>query len=372
MATRLKEAAGISPISLRFEQLPPKVSIDVSYPRGESGPWRVDVSKQARTHQIKAYDIRDDSQKSEIAAEIAGHRRGVGFGVGLYGAFVLLNDPRRTIPEIDPADYFTQLKPTRAPHEKVTTYVPPKDVYGLIDFDKIHPQFRELLRSREWRENAWRQGVSFHLVVPTPDHAHFLHPLLVTTPEDLVKAGKPPDQQVSVNTTSAFWWHDPDMEEVAERVATLNPFGFVGMSSFNEHGKQPAYTFEDVLRLIQTTGVTPDFIIRDRIGEAVGVKSSHPQIRVPLVGESAEWILVRHGSISIDGWLQAIDSPFPARGHESAAWATRADSRTTNLDNRVFKVRDEVEEDYQRRHPSSGYLRRAISLERFRSSDKAA
>lgn len=341
----------------------PEIEIDIKYPRGRSGPWIVDVSIGDKRYQIPAYHVREDSQHEEIAADIAANKRGVGFGVGLYGAFVLLDDPRRQrrIQQADdPASFFTLLKPTRAPYDKVTTFIPPKDVYNLIDFDKVHPKFRPLLQSRQWRERAWREGVSFHLIVPTPDHAHFIHPLLVTTPEDLVKAGKPVEQRINVNTISAFWWYDPDMEQIAKRVATLNPSGIVGMSSFNAHGQQPAYVFEEVIEFIQRTGITPDFIIRDEIGEAIGVKSSHPQFRPPLVGEPAEWVVVRHGSISVDGWLKAINSSFPARGHATALWAVRAESKDIVLDDKVFQVRDKVDADFQRRHSQAG-LGRIIS-----------
>jgi len=225
-------------------------------------------------------------------------------------------------------------------------------MYRAIDWEAMHPEFAKYLRARERRERLWKDGVAFHLVVPVSPSAHYIHGVFITTPEDLRHTKKPEEQMVDINTVSAFWWHDPDWEDIADMVKRYNPFGIAGISSFNEHGQQPAYTFDEVVKFIYDTGKCPfDMVVRDEIGETIGVRSSHSQYRVPLRGEPAEWIVVRRGAIDTDRWLEAIDSPFPARKLSTTTVAVRASTPDTDLSDLVFEVRDRTLEDYHRRHP---------------------
>ncbi|MDP3982984.1 MAG: hypothetical protein Q8Q65_02825 [bacterium] len=327
-----------------------EVAVDIKYPEGRAGPWIMDVNIDGFRKKIPVYHCREDSQKERIARHFARGDLCVAFGVGNYGTAVLLDDPRRMV---NPNAWkgFFNLKPTRELHDKVPIFIPPKDFHKVVDFDAMHPEFAKFLRDREQREKLWRDGVVFHLVAPVPDNAHYIHPILITTTDDLIKANKPPEQMVPKNTASVFWWHDPDWEDIVDMVTRYNPFGKAGISSFNDHREQPAYTFEEVVEFVLKKKRSPfDFVVRDEVGESVGVKSSHPQFRIPLRGEPPEWIVIRHGSISIDGWLKATNSPFGARVLSTATVAARATSPDINLDELVFTVRDRTLANYQVRH----------------------
>ncbi|MBI2019091.1 hypothetical protein HYS95_00290 [Candidatus Daviesbacteria bacterium] len=340
---------------MNVEQI--KIIVDVRRYSDPRKPWVMDVTIGDTSKQVPVYHCREDSHQEEIAKEFANGKACVAFGVGLYGVAGMVADPR-TKRNSEGAEIFFRAKTNRDPHAKVPIFITPRDMHQVIDFDAMHPKFAKLFSNREWRENLWRNGVSFHIVFPVPKDAHYIHPVLITTPEDLKHANKPEEQMVSVNTVSAFWWHDPDWQRIAYRAASYNPFGFAGISSFNEHKQAPAWIFNDLSTFIHQTGKCPfDMVVRDEIGEPVSVRSSHPQYRVPLKGEQAEWIVIRHGSISIDRWLKAVGSPFPARRLATATVAARATSSEKDLSELVFTVRDKTIEDYCRRHPKSAYNR---------------
>lgn len=327
------------------------VNVEVHRFADSAKPWLLNVGIGDKHKQVRVYHCREDSQKEAIARGLAEGKPCVAFGVGLYGLSVVVDDPRRK-KNPNTADAFFAAKSGRDPHAKIPIFMPPKDMYLVADRDVMHPEFAKYLGDREKREKLWESGVAFHLVLPVPKNAHYVNEVLITTPDDLKYARKPEEQMVNVNTVSAFWWHDPDWEEIADMVKKYNPFGIAGISSFNEHGQQPAYTFDEVIKFIYETGKCPfDMVVRDEIGEPIGVKSSHPQYRVPLKGEKAEWIVVRHGAIDIDKWLKAVDSPFPARKLSTATVAVRASTPDTDLSDLVFEVRDKTIEDYNRRHP---------------------
>lgn len=329
------------------------VDVDVKYPSNRSMPWLMDVKIGDQRKRVPVYHCREDLHKEAIAKHFADSEVCVAFGVGNYGVAILLDDPRRT-KHPDAWKGFSRIKPDREPFDKVPIFISPKDFHQVVDFDAMHPEFARLLRDRDWREKLWRDGVSFHIVVPVPADAHYIHPILITTPQDLKKAGKPAEQLVNVNTASIFRWHDPDWLEIADIITRYNPFGTAGISSFNEHGEQSVYIFDEAVEWVIKKKRCPfDFVVRDEVGESVGVRSSHPQIRVPLRGESPEWIGLRHGAISFEGWLRAINSPFGIRVLPTAKVASRATTPDTNLDDLVFEVKRRTLESYRRRHPSS-------------------
>lgn len=329
----------------------PDINVEIKRFSDSSEPLIMEVTIEDTYREVPVYNCRVDSQHETIAKEFASGKACVAFGVGLYGVAGMVDDPRcKRNP--DGAEVFFRAKKGRDPHAKVPIFITPRDMYRVIDFDAMHPEFAKLFSNRDWREKLWQNGVSFHIVFPVPKDAHYIHPVLITTPNDLRHAGKPEEQMVPVDTVSAFWWYDPDWQEIAYRATSNDPFGIPGISSYNEHGQLPAWVFDDLPKEIYKTGKCPyDMVVRDPVGEPIGVKSSHPQYRVPLRGEKAEWIVIRHGSFSIERWLKAVDSPFPARKLATATVAARATTPDTDLSDLVFEVRDRTLEDYERRHP---------------------
>lgn len=275
----------------------------------------------------------------------------VAFGNGLYGYSRILNDPRSKR-QSDNWQGFIEVKPTRQSCDKIPVFTSPKYAARLIDFDAVHPEFRKFLRSRCARERMWQAGAAFHLVVPIPDPAPYIHPIFITTPEDHDKAQRHPKLRVNHNTASLFYFHDPDWNDIFEIVRRYNPHGIGGISSFNEHREQPAYDLSGVINFITAKKRCPfDVIVQDPLGEPFGVCSSHPQFRVPLRGERPLWVVLRHGSISVERWLQEVNSPFDY-DRESAAVAPTAvrkwaadEMPQAELDRRVLEVRDAAAND---------------------------
>lgn len=307
-----------------------------------------DVEIDGKPRQFPIFHWREDSHKIEIAKRIAKGELGVVFGVGNYGVVKAVGDLRRGR-HYDSGDRFFSEKQGRSAYSKIPIYAPFKVWGRYMDRRKIHPYFRDLF-TYEGLKSFYEKAVIGHFIVPTFDEHPGLNPIFVTTHEDWVKAGKPSDLWVQQKTVSLFWWNDPDASKVADMVARLDPSMTVGISSFNDPGEKPAFCLEDVLNYVRNKKRVPfDFVVRDEIGEAVGVKSSHPQLRVPLVGEEPIWTVVREGSVSIKSFVAATGLPFNAKTNNATTMAARDHPNEIVLDPLVQEVNLRVQQNWRSR-----------------------
>lgn len=319
-----------------------------------NGLWLIDSEIGGQRRQIPIYSWREDSHKRDIAMAIAKGQVGVVFGVGNYGMVKAVADPRRGR-HYDSGDRFFSEKIGRQNYSKIPIYAPPKFWDRYLDRRKIHTAARGLF-TYENLKRFYNAVTICHIVAPTYDRIPSLDPIFVTTKQDWVNAGKNPEDWVDQRTVSLFWWDDPDGAEVADLVARYDLSLTVGISSFNDHREKPAFTSEDVINYILNKGRVPfDFAVRDDIGETVGVRSSHPQFRVPLVGEEPVWTAVRLGSVSVDKFQKATGLSLPVRILPSTTIAARDWPNDLNLDDRVEQVKLAVEADWQNRHPKKGF-----------------
>ena len=102
-----------------------------------------------------------------------------------------------------------------------------------------------------------------------------------------------------------FWMHDPAWLRLADALARRSlPLRFLVGSSFNDHGKHPPYTLDE---LAEHTAARDDlaygFVLHDPLLQECGGFSSHSLVRLPLRGESPSLVMLRHGTVS-PVWLE--------------------------------------------------------------------
>jgi len=310
--------------------------IEIVQIKQPDGVWILDIKIGKERHHVKVFHLREDSHKRDIAKALISGEPVAAFGVGNYGLAVGIDHPKRVRSPRAWESYW-QFKPQRPKTAKIPILLPPKYWGSIVDRRKIHPKFKPMF-TREGLERAYKEAVIFHIVAPSFDYApHINHPALITS-----ENGR--------NSVSAFWWHDPDLEEVADLAMRFNQNMLIGISSFNDHGENPAFNYDDVIAyIIRKRRVPFKFIVRDEIGESVGVRSSHPQFKVPEKGDEPIWKVVRKGSRSVERFLEATHLPFGAIGEEEAPFAPRDYPEDANLDHLVDKVHVLTLEDYKRR-----------------------
>lgn len=315
------------------------------------GIWTIDIDLEEDKRQIPVFDCRNDSHKETIAQLLTNYKVAAAFGVGLYGFSALVEDPRVGC-NPDSWKVFYQAKIGRSLDKKIPIQATPKNFYRYMDKSIIHSEFQKYFESRESREALHRAGVAFHLMSPIPQDTHYIHPVFIQEHEVfLTNKHGVITNVIKIPCVSLFWWHDPDWEEISDRVEVLNPHATPGISSANASGKLPAFDFDGMVMFIEDNYTAPfHFAVRDSENERFRVRSSHPQFRPAFVGEKPEWIVLREGSISTDGFLKAINSPFPARKLETTSVADRDYPDETVLDEKVFAVRESTIKSYENRH----------------------
>ncbi|OGD90435.1 hypothetical protein A3J17_00395 [Candidatus Curtissbacteria bacterium RIFCSPLOWO2_02_FULL_40_11] len=328
----------------KFRRVPREIgsetsNVDIIERNRNDGLLLLDIKIDHETTIVPVFDLREDSHKREIAKVLISGDPVAAFGVGNYGIAIGIDHPKRgRFP--NSWEHYWKFKPDRPRDAKIPILMPPKYWSEIIDFRKIHSGFKPLF-NRGQLERAYREAVIFHIVAPSYNYApHINHPALVTA-ED----GK--------NSVSAFWWDDPDLEEIADIAMRLDPNVLIGISSFNDRGENPAFNYDEVKDYIMRKKKVPfKYIIRDSIGEKVGVKSSHPQFKVPENDEKPVWQVVRRGARSVKRFLQATRLPFEAEGKDSALFAPRAHSEDVDLDNLIDTVHELILRDYSLRKAS--------------------
>src|SRR3989344_1438861 len=336
------------------------VTINKNHPYGI---WTIDLNLDGDRRQIPVFDCRDDSHKETVAQLLANYKVAAAFGVGLYGFSALVEDPR-VGRNPDSWKVFYQAKIGRSLDKKIPIRTTPKNFYRYMDRSIIHPEFRKYFDSRESQEELYRKGVAFHLMSPIPKDAYYIHPVFIQE-HDVFLSNSNGDitNVVRMPCVSLFHWYDPDWEEISDRVEALNPHATPGISSANASGKLPAFDFDGIVYFIEDNHAAPfHFVVRDSENEAgkrpknEQVRSSLPQFRPAFVGEKPEWVVLREGAISTEGFLNAINSPFPARKLETTSIADRDHPNETVLDEKVFAVRESTVESFKERHPSQNML----------------
>lgn len=301
------------------------------YHRSTSCTLHVEVAGEKRS--LPVYSIRNFAHHREIARALASGNKAVMFGMGLWGIVKAVEDPRtqRRLPaRRGESKVFWDVKVGRLRQSKIPVMVPPEAMDRLIDFGKLHPQYRHL-RSRSARERLWAHGAPFHGIFPLRGRTH-IDDAFVTYPDEL-----PDDRRVPYPTVSIFWMEDPAWRNLALLASRMTSRALLGVSSLNTHGEEPPFTYDELTALMTRKAEWDfDILVRDEATEPVNLKSSHTQIRFPLHFEEPECVVLRIGSFSPEAFAEMTG--FPVRVHEHATVASRGHPRETNLDDRIWRA----------------------------------
>jgi len=311
------------------------------------GLWSIDLKLENDRRQLPVFDCREESHKEPVAQLLASYNIAAAFGVGLYGFSALVEDPR-VGKHPDSWKAFYQAKIGRSLDKKIPIQTTPKNMFRYMNKNIIHPEFRRYFESRESAEELYEKGVALHIMSPIPNDAHYIHPVFIMNHKVFLEDGT----VVEMPVVSLFNWYDPDWYEISDRIGVYNPHATPGISSANASGQAPAYDFYGITKFITDNEAAPfDLAIRDSENEGKGVRSSHPQFRPAFVGEKPEWVVIREGAMSTEGFLHAINSPFRARKLDTTTLADRDHSDEEVLDESVLKVKNDTDKSYTERHP---------------------
>lgn len=282
------------------------------------------------TKRIPVFSVREKSHHQAVAeAMVSGDV--VAFEVGVIGLMVAINDARRGESEWKT---FWKVKKGRAPDDKVPFMMLPEDQDHVVDLDRVHEDFH-FLKNPEARKKFFGK-LPLHTILPLREDNETLNrKAFVTTPEETMK--KPPDQRLFLSTVCVFWpGGDMDWRNIAELAKKINPNVFLGITSFNEHGKPSPWNFDELVTHIKDGfDKELDHIVRDPLISRADIRSSHTQIRIPLRGESSEILVVRKGPVSPE--MLREFTGFPVRTLESARLASRGHPADVSLDERLLK-----------------------------------
>lgn len=303
---------------------------------------------------VPVYNVRDPRHHEKIARAIASGDPGA-FDVGIIGILIAVEDPRGNLllkreqakqreesekgnsddDLIPNEEKFWRIKVGRPSSAKVPFMATPRIIPDYVDFDKLHPEFRHL-KDRQARERLYKHPL--HVIWPVNDNPKIHRGAFVTTAQDS-KNGNPekPDRWVSEDTVCIFVpGTDPDWRFIGERAGMYNPHALFGVTSFNLHGELPPFNDEELVSYLERRGPKDlefEFFVHDPIAKASGLKSSHTQVRLPLVGEEPEIVVVRRGPVAADDIRRWTG--YPTRVLESAALAKPA-SRAASEDADLF------------------------------------
>lgn len=286
--------------------------------KGKSQPC-LRVESKDGIRQIPVYSVRDPSQHESIAKCMASGSV-VAFEVGVMGIMIAINDPRDPRDGRDNWKKFWEVKKGRGQVDKVPMLMLPKYDYTIVDFDKLHPDYRYLKDPQE--RHKFFGSLPLHVILPFRESVKNVNRnAFVTTSEESKK--KPADQHVQVSTICIYFQGgDKVWEDIAEKAKHYNPYVHFGISSLNDHGEHSPYDFDELIEYVKRKQrVDFEFVVRDPIVAKHKIRSSMTQVRLPLKDETPEIRIIRKGPVSAE--MIAELTGHPVRILESAKFAGR-------------------------------------------------
>jgi len=306
----------------------PLLSIDSEYDACNEVQTLI-VGSHEGLRRIPVYSIRNSKSHPDISRAIASGKP-IAFEVGVIGILIAVSASADE--GNDNGSKFWTIKKGRSPNDRVPMMLRPKDHPKVVDYNKLHPDFRYLADDKEARERFYG-NLPLHTILPVRTDTETINrQVFVTTPTDL--QGKPTDQYVPCPTVCLYFQDDEDWMNIAEQAHQLNPNVMFGITSFNDHGQPSPFNFNELLEYVQRRGkVDFEAVVRDPIVEKADIRSSHTQIRLPLEGEAPEILIVRKGPVSADAIRETTG--HPVRVLESAKLAGRGHPDDVDLYSRV-------------------------------------
>lgn len=287
---------------------------------------------------IPIFDLRNLDDHEAIASSIAIGARVAFFG-GVWGVFKGVEHTKKE--EL----FFHIIKTGRPKEAKIAMLTQPKVAVDMIDWSKVHPQFRNLQDPQEF-DRLWSSHGSFlHIIGPVSPELYDLPGVFITTPEDF--KARYPNLKPIKHSTACFVWHDdPYLENVVKRTEELSPKKIhIGVSTLNTHGQEPPYAYEELIGYLSDGRIDPraiDLVVRDKIYEDYEAFGSHTQIRVPLDSEEPVLKVVRIGSLSPDGFRNST-------GYDLEVIPDAKDVRRfpgEDIDNVLFSMHNKIKQSW--------------------------
>lgn len=284
---------------------------------------KIELKNGEKSKKIPVYSVRESSHRELIAQCMTSGEIVVFEAAGVMGCMVAVN--RNPTERDDSWAKLTRVKKGRSKQDKVPIMMLPEDQEEIVDFDRLHPNYR-YLEDSEKRKNFFGT-LPFHAILPLrADVRDINHDVFVTQARD---SNKP------ATVCIYFQGGDKAWRDIGESIKSINPGVHLGISSFNDHGEQPPYDSNELLtHILLKQRVDFESIVRDPIAAKYDIKSSHTQIRLPLTDEQPHIIVVRKGPVSADTISKYTGHPVKIL--EYAKFASRGHPEHVNLDERVL------------------------------------
>lgn len=268
----------------QIEMLPPiqKDHVEFEGVKVQTGIGRWDfLGPEGEHSSLDTYSIWTPGNWREIAERLGNGERCAMFVAGTYGVGQIFEAPewQRTDDKYAEGAAMRNIK-GRSIEQNFVAFIHPDDQIGVIDVDRLHPNFRHL-RWATARHEAY--GWAQHNVYPVRKNG-------------MVDASifKSEDE-----TVACFWipnhW---GFEGLVNESRKISKHGIFGGSSLNPHGKEPSYSTDDLyVNFLKNPEWLSkiDFVIFDEISEGCEIGRSQPQVSFA----SEKPLLIRHGSLSL-------------------------------------------------------------------------
>lgn len=252
---------------------------------------------------IPVYNFRDIHDQALIAGHITDGAQMAMFG-GVWGGFKGVRIGTQG------EKFFHRVKPGRPKEAKIAMMIPPEDSRELMDWSRVHPDFRYLADGDNFKELWDRHGAYLHVIGPVMQSV--VPDVFETTPEDYSARYNHSDP-IPYSTACFFWRDDPHLDHLSTLVRSASDGEvLIGVTSLNKHGEQPPYTYEEFVDHMVTGKADPrdiHLVVRDPIYEGSEALGSHTQVRLPFEHEEPVLKVLRIGTLSPEGFGQLVGKP---------------------------------------------------------------
>ena len=227
---------------------------------------------------------------------------------------------------------FWTIKEGRPQGSKIPLLEPPEEIVRHVDWSAVHPELRFLKDANALKELLWGGKLPFHVIFPYNASGSSLPDVVITPPND-------PDVAPEINFPSfcSFRVEDPSTINLLEKIKQENPWVQLGVSSLNDHGKQPPYNTSELIEYLKgRSRIDFDIVIEDPLLEGLDIASSHSQIKIPLVGEEPVWVMKRVGSLSAKGFQSSTGFQVRLANGDDTRVASRRAAKDVDLDDKLY------------------------------------
>lgn len=253
---------------------------------------------EAEPRKVPFLEIRNPDDHKAIAKAVTSRRPVLFMAGGVIGSGLMCTPDGG-----EGRMFWDVLKPGREATSMVPIFAENEMQYELVDWEKLHPEFRFLENGRRRRDFFGQLPI--HAVFPFNHNDKVTDvDTFVTRPEYM--AQEHPMLQTRFDSVCLYFQRDDDWVRIAQFAADYFPMGRFGITSNNEHRQPGIFTWDEFKELVfrkseagkRIWEADVAAILRDRAAERVNVGSSQTQVRFSQIGEAEPMLwLVRHGPV---------------------------------------------------------------------------